>query len=80
MKNKINIKYRLKLDGTYVAGNDDTWLNCSELSQYDIELSSKNYDVYTLDWKWFESKNDTEVGTDINSNYKLELKITASEN
>lgn len=77
-KYAINMKYRLKLNGIYVAGNDDKWLTYNELNQYNIGLSANTYDVYTLDWKWFESENDTEVGTNINSNYKLELKITAS--
>ena len=73
------MKYRLKLNGVYVAGNANKWLTYDELNQYNIGLSSNTYNVYTLEWKWFESKNDTEVGTNINSNYKLELKITASE-
>ena len=78
-KYDINMKYRLKLNGVYVTGNDNKWLTYDELNQYNIGLSANTYDVYTLEWKWFESKNDTEVGTNINSNYKLELKITASE-
>ena len=78
-KYNINMKYRLKLNGVYVAGNDEKWLTYDELNQYNIGLAANTYDVYTLDWKWFESKNDTEVGTNINSNYKLGLKITASE-
>ena len=78
-KYDINMKYRLKVNGVYVAGNDDKWLTYNELNQYNIGLSANNYDVYTLEWKWFESENDTEVGTNINSNYKLGLKITASE-
>lgn len=78
-KYNINMKYRLKLNGIYVAGNDSKWLTYEELKQEDIELAANTYDVYTLDWKWIESSNDTEVGTNINSNYKLELKITASE-
>ena len=78
-KYDINMKYRLKLNGVYVAGNNDKWLTYDELNQYNMGLSANTYDVYTLEWKWFESENDTEVGTNINSNYKLELKITASE-
>ena len=77
-KYNINMKYRLKLNGVYVAGNNDKWLTYDELKQQNIELAANTYDVYTLDWKWVEGNNDTEVGTNINSNYKLELKITAS--
>ena len=78
-KYNINMKYRLKLNGVYVAGNDDKWLTYDELKQENIALAANTYDVYTLDWKWFEGSNDTEVGTNINSNYKLDLRITASE-
>ena len=78
--NKINMKYRLKLNDEYVSGDNETWLTYDELKQDSIVLSANNYDVYTLDWKWFESENDTEVGTSINSDYKLKLKITAFEN
>ncbi len=77
-KYNINMKYRLKLNGEYVSGSDDEWLTYDEINQYDVKLSANNYNVYTLDWKWVESENDTEVGTNIDSNYKLELKITAS--
>ena len=77
-KYNINMKYRLKLNGVYVAGNDDKWLTYDELKQENIALAANTYDVYTLDWKWFEGSNDTEVGTNINSNYKLDLRITAS--
>ena len=78
-KYNVNMKYRLKLNGVYVAGNDNEWLTYEELKQENIELTANTYDVYTLDWKWFEGSNDTEVGTNINSNYRLDLKITASE-
>ena len=77
-KYNINMKYRLKLNGIYVAGSNKEWLTYKELLQENIELTANTYDVYTLDWKWQEGKNDTEVGTNVNSNYKLELKITAS--
>ena len=75
----IDMRYRLKLNNNYVAGSDSEWLTVDELKQANIELSANTYDVYTLDWKWFESSNDTEVGSNINSSYKLELKITASD-
>ena len=78
-KYNINMKYRLKLNGTYVVGSDTEYVSANKLAQYDMILDGKTYDVYTLDWKWVESDNDTKVGTDINSNYKLNLKINASK-
>lgn len=75
----INMKFKLKQNGKYVAGSDTTYVSASELNQYLKSLSSKNYDVYTLEWKWLESENDTQIGTNINSNYALNLKMLASQ-
>ena len=75
----INMKYRLKLNGKYVLGNDKEYVTASELDQYNLGLASKTYDVYTLDWKWIEDSNDTEIGEEIDAHYKLELKITANQ-
>lgn len=73
----INMRYRLKLNNTYVVGNSDSWVTYEELQQADIALAAKTYDVYTLEWKWFEGSNDTEIGTNVNSKYKLDIKIFA---
>lgn len=75
----INMKYRLKLNGNYVVGNDNEYVSVDELNQYNIALANYTYDVYTLDWKWLEGSNDTEVGTNIKANYQLNLKITVTE-
>jgi len=75
----INMKFRLKINGEYVAGNEDEYATLEELNQHGLSLASKNYDVYTLDWKWFESENDTKIGTNINSNDKLNLKMSATQ-
>ena len=65
----INMKYRLKLNGNYVVGSDDKWVTAEELDQYNIRLADETHDVYTLDWKWFESENDTKIGTSIDADY-----------
>lgn len=76
----INMKYRLKLNGEYVVGSDSTYCDVSQLNKYNMTLDSKKYDVYTLDWKWFDGDNDTKVGTSIDANYKLNLKIITQSN
>ena len=78
-KYNINMKFRLKLNGVYVVGSNDEYVTADELFQYDMILADNNYDVYTLDWKWFEGPNDTEIGTNINSKYKLSLDIAARQ-
>ncbi len=76
-KQNINMKYRLKRNEIYVLGNDDEYVTIDKLKQYDIELGRNTYDVYSLDWKWFEGENDTKVGTDITSSYRLDVRIRA---
>lgn len=76
----INMKYRLKQGGEYIVGNDENWVTASELLQKEIGLANDSYNVYTLDWKWFESDNDsdTKIGTNIEANYSLDINIFAN--
>ena len=73
----INMKYRLKVNGEYILGNANEYVTVNQLNQYDIKLADGAYNVYTLDWKWFESDNDTEIGTNVESEYRLNLEILA---
>lgn len=76
----INMKYRLKQDGKYIIGDDNNWVTASDLIQEGVALANYSYNVYTLDWKWFESddKTDTKIGTNIEANYGLQINIFAS--
>lgn len=74
----INMKYRLKINGKYVLGDNNTWVTANDLLQSDVVLAGNSYNVYTLDWKWFESDNDTEIGTNIEANYKLDINFYAN--
>ena len=75
----INMKYRLKLNGEYVIGNEKNWVNAQELFFNEVILANNSYNVYTLEWKWFEGENDTEIGTNIESNYQMDIELFASE-
>ncbi len=77
-EHNIKMRYRLKVDGEYIAGSENEYVTFDQLNQTNIELASRNHKVYTLDWKWVESDNDTEVGSNIEANYQLALEITAS--
>lgn len=76
----INMKYRLKKGGEYIVGNDKDWVTANELLQGEVILANDSYNVYTLDWKWFESDNDTDtkIGTSIEANYSLNINIFAN--
>ncbi len=78
-EHKINMKYRLRRNGKYIIGSEGEYVTAEEIMQKARGLSNNGYDVYELDWKWEESSRDTEIGKDINANYKLNLKITATQ-
>ena len=73
----INMVYKLKVNGKYVAGNDETWVKVNDLNQNSIKIKAKTTDVYTLDWKWEGSENDTEIGKTDGANYKIRIKSYA---
>ena len=75
----INMKYRLKLNGKYIIGNANKYVTANELERFNLKLNRNKYDTYTLEWKWFESDNDTKIGKSIDANYQLNIKIAATE-
>lgn len=74
----INMKYKLKKDGVYVAGDEDTWVTYEDLGLSEQPLNSNSRNVYQLEWKWFESSNDTSIGT-IDADYKLKISFYGEE-
>lgn len=75
---EINMKFRLKQNGEYILGSDNEWVTAEDLKQSEVILAHESYNVYTLDWKWFESKNDTIIGENIESNYKLDINFNSN--
>ena len=79
----INMRYRLKRAGNYVAGSDSEWVSASELASALTELPMDGIDFYTLDWEWpYESGRDTldtEIGEKMVSEYSLKIKINFEE-
>lgn len=70
----INMRYKLKKNDKYVISEYVTY---SELMQKNIEVEKNSNDTYYLEWKWISSENDTEVGNNLSSNYKLKIVIKA---
>lgn len=79
----INMHYRLKRNGLYIIGDDDTWVSASELVSTMIYLSGNATDEFTLDWEWpYEGgtdEADTEAGEKMTSEYNLGIKIIFEE-
>lgn len=79
MSNKINMKYRLKLDNVYIRGNENEYVDIEKLSVDDITVLKNSVNIFILEWYWEDDdKNDTYVGSIKNDEYyKLNLKINA---
>ena len=73
----INMRYRLKRGNNYVVGNDNEWVIYSALNLNNISLNANTDHIYYLEWKWVSSDNDTEIGSNVNASYKLDIKIEA---
>ena len=75
----INMKYKLRSNNNYLVGSKDKYVDVSKLSQRNILIKANSSKEYSLDWKWIDSDNDTEIGENINSNYKLSINIGANQ-
>lgn len=77
-KKNINMQYKLKSYGKYLVGNENEYVKFDNYKIERITISAKSQIPYILDWKWIDSENDTEIGFDINSSYKLSIQIGAN--
>lgn len=73
---KINMKYRLKRNGEYLIGNENTWVSYSELNTRELEVNYNKADDYILDWKWFDGENDNLIGK-LQNDYTLSITLSA---
>ena len=73
-KFNINMKYKLKKNDTYIF---DEYVSASELKMTEYSLNSGANDTYYLEWKWISSSNDTSIGSNPSSNYRLSILINA---
>lgn len=76
---KINMKYKLKLNGNYVAGDESNWITCSEMNQSNRIINGVSKDLYTIEWIWEDAPNDTEIGETEGANYILKVKAYVEE-
>lgn len=74
---KVNMKYRLKKNDKYII---EDWVSEDELSSDETVLNSNEQDEYLLEWKWFDSDNDTEVGALTDASYSLSIEIVGKKN
>lgn len=75
----INMVYKLKLNGDYIAGNEEEFVKYEALNKDGLEIEANSNDLFTIEWKWQDDKNDTQIGKTEGANYKLKIKIDAYE-
>lgn len=76
-EHNINMLYRLKRNGEYILGNKTKWEKITESNFEEFKLMNKTRDLYTLEWKWVDNDNDTEVSY-LKANYVLKINIKAA--
>lgn len=74
----INMKYRLKLENVYIAGNEEEWKDIKDINIENIIVPIESTNFYTLEWCWQDSDmQDTQIGSLSNADYTLRVKIGA---
>lgn len=79
---KINMVFKLKVNGEYVVGNEKNWVQGGNFLQSDLILNAKSKDIYTIEWKWEDTDYDTEIGEQGGPNgayYKMNVKAIAEQ-
>ena len=73
----INMKYKLKVNGKYVV---EQWSSYEELKTKTKLLKAQKEDEFILEWKWMHNdEKDTEIGSNIDSKYALNITIYAEQ-
>ena len=72
----INMKFRIKRNGQYLVSD---YVSISEISKVVNQLPNSKKDDYSLEWKWVEGSNDTEVGSNVDAVYQLSITIVGKQ-
>ena len=75
----INMVFKLKVNGNYVAGDSSNWVDYAELNRTGALINAQTKDLYTIEWKWEDAQNDTEVGTTYGSYYRMRIQVNAED-
>ncbi len=72
----INMVYKIKINGEYI--DDAQWKKIDEFKIENLEI--KDNITCTLEWRWADAPNDTEIGESSYADYKLGISITGIAN
>lgn len=71
----INMKYRLKMNNVYVIGSEKNWVSIDEMKLDNIYVLKDSAELYTLEWKWEETDNDTKIAKEGLATYTVYIDI-----
>ncbi len=76
----IPMKFRLKMNNVYIAGDEDTWVTIDSLDFSDMKFAGESRVLFELEWEWDDNvsdENDTLIGTTEGSSYTLYFYVVA---
>lgn len=71
----INIKYRLKMNNTYIIGDENNWVSIDKMKLDNIHELKDSKTIYALEWKWEDSDNDTQIAKEGLATYTVYIDI-----
>lgn len=78
-KYNVNMLYKLKKNGEYIAGNENTWVTYDKMNIQDAVLMGNSKDIYIIEWIWEDTDNDTQIGETPGADYKMFISVYATE-
>ncbi len=76
---KVNMVYKIRLNGEYIVGSENEWKRHEDFTKYELPLKSVSTDLYVVEWKWEDADNDTEIGETPGANYKMNVRVDATQ-
>lgn len=73
----VNMKYRLKLNGEYIKGTDEQYVQASEINLNKMLLAKNSNDLLSLEWYWKsdDTKDSFVGGLKQDQYYKLQINV-----
>lgn len=75
----IQLVYRLKRDGAYVAGYDD-YIPAEQLNLYELTQQARSQSVFELEWTWKHNDSVDTIAGESGAMYKLNIHFIAEVN
>lgn len=76
--NEINLQYKIIKNGEYLNSEYKKISDISDIKN--IEIKPNITDTYSIEWKWIDNYNDTQIGKNAeNIKYNLKIRIDAMQ-